>query len=88
MTQETKLPYCVDLNKLNLGLGIYLFFKNYLFHALVFFLMFLIYSCYALVTNIITFNNNNNVDVLCFFTSTACGLTRIGAGAKVLHQDK
>jgi len=49
--------------------------------------MFLVYSIYALATNVKIFNQNNNVNSLCFLTSTACGLSQIGAGAKVLHQD-
>lgn len=66
-------------------MGVYLFFKNYLFHSLVFLLMFLIYSIYSLVTNIKVFNDANGIDSLCLWPYT-CGLSQIGGGSKVLIQ--
>lgn len=53
------------------------------------FLMFLIYSLFALVTNIITYNEVKNTSVNCIFSKTSnggCGLSSIGAGSKVLNQ--
>lgn len=83
LAQNEKLPYFINLEDLNLGVGVYLFFKNYFFHGVIFVLMFLIYSLFALITNVKIFNEQNGTGVLCFITST-CGLSPIGAGSKVL----
>jgi len=67
-----------------LGVGVYLFFKNYAFNALIFTLMFLTYSIYALITNIQSFNDSNGTSGICLLSG--CGLSPIGAGSKLLQQ--
>jgi hypothetical protein len=51
--------------------------------------MFLIYSIYALVTNIIVFNQQNATSAMCLIniSTSGCGLSPIGAGSKILNQN-
>lgn len=65
-----------------------MFFKNYLFHALIFFLMFLLYSLFALITNINIFDKANGTTILCVLNRSVggCGLSPLGAGSKILNQ--
>lgn len=51
--------------------------------------MFLIYSMFAIITNIRVYTDTNATDTLCFLTAQSnggCGLSPIGAGNKVLNQ--
>lgn len=86
LSQNEELSYFINLEDLNLGVGVYLFFKNYFFHAIVFLLMFFIYSLFSLITNIKIFNQQNGTGVLCFVTNN-CGIATIGAGSKVINQN-
>lgn len=88
LVNSEELTFKTNLNELNLGVGVFLYFKNYLFHVVVFLLMFAIYSLFALITNIKAFNDYNGSSALCILTlSEGCGLSPLGAGSKVLHQN-
>ena len=76
-----------------MGVGVHLFFKNYMVNILVFALMFLCYSIFALSTNLTSFNQDQGTqkDILCLMSSSTaangCGFSAIGAGSKVLNQN-
>jgi hypothetical protein len=71
----------VNLEELSLGVGIHLFFKNYFFHTIVFVIMALVYSLFALVTNVEIF------DMFKTDYESPNELSPIGAGSKVLEQN-
>lgn len=53
--------------------------------------MFLIYSLFALITNIKSYDQNLTKEFVCIFSSTVnggCGLSPIGAGSKVLYRNE
>jgi hypothetical protein len=80
--QNELLEKNVDLDELNLGIGVTLFFKNYFFHFIIFILMFLIYSLYAIGTNVTVYNQNSG-SFLCSQNMT-CSLAVISGGSKVV----
>ena len=68
-----------------------LFFRNYLFNTLIFFIMFLMYSIYAMTTNIISFKGTFEFEpnMECFVSEEDdCGISVISAGVKVLNQQE
>jgi hypothetical protein len=81
MADNHPLPQTVSLEELSLGVGVYLFFKNYCFHSVVFVMMGLLYSIFAMITNVEIYDRFktdyiNNSDLL-----------PIGAGSKILCQN-
>ena len=73
-------------------MGVVLFFKNYLYTALIFLAMFIIYSIFALASNIAATGIDITTEsALCFIpgnpTSDLCDLASIGAGTKLLSPD-
>lgn len=52
---------------MKIGLGVRLFFENYLFNFAILVLMFLIYGIYAIVTNIMSAEMDPTKTILCFF---------------------
>jgi hypothetical protein len=83
LARNEELPDFIKLEELSLGVGIHLFFKNYFFHAVVFLLLFLVYSVFALVTNVLNYYAQLN-QLLCIDTLLPCGLAIIGGGSKRL----
>jgi hypothetical protein len=71
---------------LKIGVGVHLYFWNYSYNALVFLLLALIYSIYAVVTNLEASVGADRV--LCILNDDECGLSNIGAGSKILKDDK
>ena len=77
-----------------MGVGVHLFFRNYLVNALIFFLMFLIYSIFAMSTNLVSYNQANQTqkNILCLLndseTTDGCGFSAIGAGSKVIEHNE
>lgn len=51
--------------------------------------MFLLYSLFALITNIDIFDKANGTTVLCILNWSVggCGLSPLGAGSKILNQN-
>lgn len=64
----------------------HLFFKNYTYNAIIFVLMFLIYSIFAIVTNA-EFNDVLYDGIMCVLPGSDCGVSHIGAGSKILEPD-
>lgn len=89
MVKNEPLPYCTSLGDIGMGVGVHLFFRNYLFNSLVFLLMFLIFSIYAIATNVKAFDeySSEQAQKQCIIDDAnvgKCGFSRIGAGSKVL----
>ena len=57
------------MKEMKLGLGVQLFFENYLFNFGVLVAMFLIYGIYAIATNMISAEMEPTKTILCFFTN-------------------
>lgn len=51
--------------------------------------MFTMYSLFAFITNIISYNQSHNSSITCIFSTIStggCGISSIGAGSKILNQ--
>lgn len=72
----------------NIGGGTVQLSANYCCHAIAFVFMFLIYSIYALVTNIKSFNENTGMGITCLVTDESCGVFILNTGSKLLNQNE
>lgn len=85
ISQDERLPYSTPIKDLNIGVGVLLFFRNYLFHSFVFLMMFLFYSIFAMITNVISYNDDLSSAPLCVDTYASCGIIKISAASKIFN---
>lgn len=58
LLENDELPYSTKFKELNLGIGVHLFFKDFLYYAFIFALIFFVYSIYSISTNSISFSSD------------------------------
>ena len=83
MQQDTQLRCCTDIDEIDVGVGVKLYFKNIANHAVIMTCAFLIYALYSLITNVIVSTNNAPISgPLCVFDGS-CGLSNLSIGTKL-----
>jgi hypothetical protein len=86
LLQNELLPFRTRLRDINLGIGVTLFFNDFVYYMGVFVAVFLLYSIFALASNAVLFGAGTAGD-LCS-GERGCGMSSIGAGSKVLSQNQ